>query len=85
MKTFLRDMANLLYYQSLETWTPDRDHAYDFRVVSEAMRVAQKLRVPNLELVLSLDDPQHVGTATLGRVLRGHPHLRKPRMAGARA
>ena len=62
MKTFLRDMATRRYFQSLEKWTPDRDDAHDFGFISKAMKLAHKLRIPDLEVVLSLDDPEPADT-----------------------
>ena len=63
MKTFLRHVATGQYFQSLEKWTPDREDAYDFGFISKAMKIARKTRIPDLELVLSLDGPA-LGAAT---------------------
>jgi hypothetical protein len=85
MKTLLRDMATRRYFQSQEKWTPDRDDAYDFGLVSKAVRIARKLHIPDLELVLSLDDPDQAGATPFEQFLRGLSHPRKRRMAGTRA
>jgi hypothetical protein len=55
MRTFLRDVATGQYFRSLNTWTPDLDEAFDFGLIDRAMKLAQKTRLPGLELVLSLD------------------------------
>lgn len=88
MKTFLRDMATRLYFQSLEKWTPDRDDAYDFGFISKAMKLAHKLRIPDLEVVLSLDDPEPADTTPFEKFLLGlsptkvrHKDQRKCRFA----
>jgi hypothetical protein len=70
MKTFLRDMATRQYFQSVEKWTLDREDAYDFGLVSKAMKIAHKLRIPDLELVLSLDEPEQAATTPLAAFLR---------------
>ncbi len=85
MKTFLRDMATRQYFQSLEKWTPDRDDAYDFGFISRAMKIAAKLRIPELEVELSLDGPDEVATTPFAQFLRGLSHPRKRRMAGTAA
>jgi hypothetical protein len=78
-------MATGHYFQSVEKWTIDRDEAYDFGLVSKAMKVAQKLRILDLELVLSFDDPNQAAATPFERFLRGLPHDRKHPVAGRRA
>ncbi len=85
MKTFLRDMATRRYFQSPEKWTPDRDDAYDFGLISRAMKIARKLHIPDLELVLSLDDPDQAGATPFEKFLLGLTRPRKRRLAGTRA
>ncbi len=51
-------MATRRYFQSPQKWTPDREEAYDFGLISKAMRIARKLHIPNLELVLSFDEAE---------------------------
>ncbi len=85
MKTFLRDMATRQYFQSPEKWTLDRDDAYDFGLVSQAMKIARKLRIPDLELVLSLDEPEEAPATAFEKFLRGLSHPKKRRLAGTRA
>jgi hypothetical protein len=85
MKTFLRDMATRRYFQSLERWTPDRDDAYDFGLISKAMKIAHKLRIPDLELVVSLDEPHQAAATPFEKFLRGLSHSKKRRLAGTRA
>jgi hypothetical protein len=62
------------YFQSLERWTPDRDDAHDFGIISKAMKVARKIRVPDLELVLSLDEPDEVAATPFEKLLHGLLH-----------
>ena len=59
------------YFQSLERWTLDRDDAYDFGLVSRAIKVAHKLRIRDLELVLSFDEPQQAPATPFEQFLRG--------------
>jgi len=61
MRTFLRHASTGQYFQSLDTWTLDRDEAYNFGLISRAMKFAQKLRFPGLELILQLDEPAELG------------------------
>ncbi|MGO8930817.1 MAG: hypothetical protein ACLQU3_28500 [Limisphaerales bacterium] len=84
MRTFLRHIATGQYFQSLERWTPDRDDAYDFGIIAKAMKVAHKTRVPDLELVLSLDDPDEVAATPFEKLLHGLLHTRKRPNAGKR-
>ena len=78
-------MATRQYFQSLEKWTPDRDDAYDFGLISKAMRIANKLRIPELELELALDDPEEVTATPFEQFLRGLSHPKKRRLAGTKA
>jgi hypothetical protein len=67
-------MATGHYYQSLQKWTLDRDDAFDFGIVSKAMRIARKLRIPELELVVSFDDPDQAATTPFQKLLLGLSH-----------
>ena len=78
-------MATRRYFQSVERWTPDRDDAHDFGIISKAVKIAHKLRIPDLEVVLSVDDPNQVIATPFAQFLRGLSHSRKPRLAGTRA
>jgi hypothetical protein len=60
MRTLLRHASTGQYFQSLNTWTPDRDNAYDFGLVARAMKLAKKMKLPDLELILDLDDPSKI-------------------------
>jgi hypothetical protein len=64
-------MATRQYYQSLQKWTFDRDDAYDFGLVSRAMKIAHKLRIRDLELVLSFEDPGQPSATPFEHLLRG--------------
>ena len=85
MRTFLRHIATRQYYQSLQKWTPDRDEAYDFGLVSKAMKVAHKLRIRDLELVLSYEGPEQTPATLFDNILRGLSHTRKHVVNGRRA
>ena len=75
-------MATGHYFQSLEKWTIDRDEAYDFGFVSKAMKVANKLRILDLELVLSFDNPNQAAATPFEKFLCGLSHTRKHTVAG---
>jgi hypothetical protein len=77
-------MATGHYFQSLERWTIDRDEAFDFGLVSKAVKAAHKLRILDLELVLSFDDPDQAAATPFERFLRGLTHDRKHSVAGKR-
>ena len=85
MKTFLRDMATRQYFQSPQKWTSDRDDAYDFGVVSRAMKIAHKLHMRSLELVVSLDDPREAANTPFAQFLHNLSHPRKHQVADLRA
>jgi hypothetical protein len=76
-------MATRQYFQSVEKWTLDRDEAYDFGLISKAMKIAHKLRIHDLELVLSLDDPNEANATPFEKLLRGlsssKPHPKQGR------
>ena len=78
-------MATRRYFQSLEKWTPDAEDAYDFGIISKAMRIAHKLRIPDLELVLSLDHPEEAAATPFEQFLRGLSHPKKRRLTGTAA
>ena len=78
-------MATRRYYQSLERWTPDRDDAYDFGIISKAMKLAHKLRVPDLEVVLSFDDREPATTTPFEKFLRGLSQPGQQRMLDTRS
>ena len=78
-------MATGHYFQSLEKWTLDRDDAHDFGFISKAMKVAHQLRIRDLELVLSFDDPQGAPATPFGKLLRGLSNGRNQSAAGKRA
>ena len=85
MRTFLRHVATGHYFESLEKWTIDRDDAYDFGFISKAMKVARKLRIRDLELVLSFDDPERAAATPFEKFLFGLSHPRQHQVAGRRA
>jgi len=77
-------MATGQYFQSLEKWTFDRDDAYDFGFVSRAMKVAHKLHIPDLELVLSFDGPEPEPATPFEQFLRGLTRSRNRHASGRR-
>lgn len=78
-------MATGHYFQSLEKWTIDRDEAYDFGFVSKAMNVARKLRILDLELVLSIDESGQAVATPFEKFLRGLLQDQKHPVAGRKA
>ena len=63
----------------------DRDEAFDFGFVSKAMKVAHQLRIRELELELSLDDPEQAAVTPFQQFLHGVSHSRKHPIAGRHA
>ena len=63
----------------------DRDDAYDFGLISKALKVAQKLRIRDLELVLSFDAPEQAPATPFERFLLGLSHTRQYQVAVRRA
>jgi hypothetical protein len=51
-------------------WTPDRDEAYDFGLIARAMKFARKVRLPNLELIIDVDDARQIGNTPFDTFLR---------------
>ena len=84
MRTFLRHIATGHYFQSLEKWTIDPDEAFDFGLASNALKVAHKLRIRDLELVLKFDDPDHVTATPFEKFLSGLSHNRRHLVGGRR-
>ena len=80
MKTLLRHASTGKYFQSLDKWTPEREQAYDFGIVRRAIKFAQKMRISDLELILSFDEPQSLGSTALGDFIR--KAMRRPRTQG---
>ncbi len=78
-------MATRQYFQSPEKWTSDREDAFDFGLVSKAMRIAHKLRLPDLELVLSLDEPEQAARTPLASFLHQLSHPKRSRLASTGA
>jgi ABC-type proline/glycine betaine transport system ATPase subunit len=54
----------------LDNWTPDRDNAHDFGVIGRAMKFAKKIGLPDLELIVSVDDPQQLSSTPFQVFLR---------------
>jgi hypothetical protein len=85
MRTFLRHVATGHYFQSRQKWTLYRDEAHDFGFVSKAMKVAHKLRIPELELELSFEDAEQVAATPFEKLLRGLSRRGKQQLNGRRA
>ena len=77
-------MATGHYFRSPENWTLDREEAFDFGLAAKALKVAQKLRIRELELVLSLDDCEEAAETPFGAFLRGLSRNGKRHAAGGR-
>ena len=77
MKTLLRHASTGKYFQSLDKWTPEREQAHDFGIVRRAIKFAQKMRISDLELILSFDEPQSLGSTAFGDFIR--KAMRRPR------
>jgi len=78
-------MATRQYFTSEERWTSDRDNAYDFGLLSGALRIARKLRVSTLEVVVSFDESEPVAETPFKKFLLELSYPQKRRMAGSRA
>lgn len=78
-------MATRQYFSSEQRWTTDRDEAYNFGLLSGALRIARKLRVSTLEIVVSFDESEPVAETPLDKFLRDLSHPQKRRMTGSRA
>jgi len=64
MKTFLRHQSTGQYFQALNCWTPDRENAHDFGLLPRAAKVARKLKLRGLEVVLAFDNPGQVASTS---------------------
>lgn len=78
-------MATGHYFRSPENWTLDRDEAFDFGLVSKAVKAAHKLRIRDLELELSFDNPEQAPATPFQQFLRGLSRTRRNSMAGRQA
>ena len=76
MHTFLRHATTGQYFQSLDSWTLDRDDAHDFGPVARAMKFAQKTHLPDLELVVAFDDPRESTAEPFGQLCQAIVHGR---------
>lgn len=78
-------MATGQDFRSPEKWTLDRDEAFDFGLVSRAVRAAHKLHIRDLELEVSLDDPAQATATPFEKFLRGLSRTRRHSIAGRQA
>ena len=78
-------MATGHYFRSPAEWTLDRDEAFDFGIISKAMKVAHKLHIRELELVLAFDNPEHETTTPFEDFLRGLSRNRRHPIPGRHA
>jgi len=67
-------MATGHYFRAPKKWTLEREEAYDFGFISKAVKVARKLHIPNLELVLWFDDLDQEPAAPFEKFLFGLSH-----------
>ena len=58
MRTLLKHAPTGQYFQSLEKWTKNRKKAHDFRFIERAMRFVSKTGFPDMELILSFENPK---------------------------
>ena len=70
-------MATGHYFRSPAKWTLNRDEAFDFGIISKAMKAAHKLHIRELELVLAFDNPEQSATTLFEDFLRGLSHHRR--------
>jgi hypothetical protein len=70
MKTLLRHTSTGKYFQSLDKWTSDMENAHDFGAVRRGIRFAQKIGIPDLELVVSVEEPQQLLGGSFGEFIR---------------
>jgi hypothetical protein len=75
-------MSSGQYFQGLEKWTLDREEAYDFGRVAQALKFAHKAHLDNAELVLSFDRPGEVTSIPFKQLMQSLPRSRR-RHAGA--
>jgi hypothetical protein len=66
------------YFQAQAKWTPDRDDAYDFGIISKATKAARKMHIPNLELVLWSDESEPGAATPFEKFLLGLKRARRP-------
>jgi len=81
MKTFLRQMTTGRYFQSPAKWTFDREQAHDFRIISNALKTAHKLRIRDLELELSFQGSEQPPSTPFQQFILGRSHPRNQRTA----
>ena len=77
MRTFLRHATSGQYFRSLNTWTFDREEAHNFGLIARAMKVAKKLHLSSLELIVDFDDPNQIGDTPFDAFLRKVLHGRR--------
>jgi len=77
MRTFLRHVATGKYFQAHAKWTPDRDDAFDFGIISKATKAARKMHIPDLELVLWSDGPMGADATPFEKFLLGLKRTRR--------
>jgi hypothetical protein len=78
-------MATGYYFRSPQNWTLDRDEAYDFGLVSRAMKAAHRLRIRELELELSFEDLEQAAVTPFQTFVRGLSRPRRHSVNGRHA
>jgi hypothetical protein len=71
MKTLLRHATTGQYYQSSGKWTRNPERAYDFGLISQAVKFVRNTRCRNMELNLSFDNPQQAAAFSFKECLEG--------------
>src|SRR5271169_6366241 len=71
MRTLLRHSLTHQYFQSLETWTPDRNEAHDFGLIARAVKFAHKAGLSDLDLILSFESHEQASAVSFERFRLG--------------
>jgi hypothetical protein len=66
MKRLLKDGSNGLFFDGKGGWTADEKKAHAFKDSSAAIRAFQKLKMPNILLILKFADPRFDVATPLG-------------------
>ena len=66
MKRLLKDGSNGFYFDGKGGWTANEKGAHNFKDSSGAIRAFQKLKMPNILLILKFEDSRFDVTTPLG-------------------
>jgi len=59
MRVLLLNRDTGLYFQNRERWVSASAQALDFKSTADALAADTELRLQNMDIVLSFDDPAH--------------------------